>query len=76
MVNPHSPEGAIELLSSDDSLKLRLGSNAKVKARLYDESIVFPMVVQYYDLVSVDKKKTIKDKLKVGTSYMLFPHSV
>ena len=39
---------AIQLLCSNDSLRLKLGYNAKIRASQYDEDIVFPKILQYY----------------------------
>jgi glycosyltransferase involved in cell wall biosynthesis len=51
LVNPNDRDGfrqAIILLSSDDTLRSRLGFNAKINANQYDEDIVLPKFLQYY----------------------------
>ena len=42
---------AIQLLSIDDYLRLKLGNNAKIKANEYDEDIIFPKIVQHYSTI-------------------------
>lgn len=50
--NTQELSNAIHLLSTDDSLRTRLGSNAKTKANEYDEDKVFPQILHsYYRLV-------------------------
>ena len=55
LFNPHDSQelsDAIKLLSTDDSLRSRLGSNAKIKASEYDEDIVFPKILQFYSTLA------------------------
>ena len=55
LFNPHDSQelsAAIKLLSTDDSLRSRLGSNAKIKASEYDEDIVFPKILQFYSTLA------------------------
>jgi glycosyltransferase involved in cell wall biosynthesis len=55
LVNPYDTEGferAIKLLCNDESLRLKLGNNAKVRASQYDEDIIFPKLLQYYEILS------------------------
>ena len=55
LFNPHDSQelgNAIKLLSTDDSLRSRLGSNAKIKASEYDEDIVFPKILQFYSTLA------------------------
>lgn len=57
-VNPNDSQDiadAIELLCNDDSLRLKLGNNAKIKAREYDEEIVFPKILQHYGSMIKEK---------------------
>ena len=59
LVNPYNSEeltSAIKLLSSNDSLRLKLGYNAKIRASQYDEDIVFPKILQYYENLIYRKK--------------------
>jgi glycosyltransferase involved in cell wall biosynthesis len=52
LVNPYEPEEirlAIQLLCKDESLRLKLGQNAKLKASQYNEDIVFPKMLQFYE---------------------------
>jgi len=59
LFNPHDSQelsDAIQLLSTNDSLRSRLGNNAKIKAREYDEDIVFPKILHHYS--TLIKKKT------------------
>jgi glycosyltransferase involved in cell wall biosynthesis len=59
LVNPHCPDElthAIQLLSRDDALRSRLGTNARAKASEYDETIVFPKIAQYYGFIYNEKK--------------------
>ncbi len=52
LINPYNPEElerAIQLLSNDYLFRLKLGNNAKIKASQYNEDIVFPNIVQYYN---------------------------
>lgn len=51
MINPEDGNGftrAILLLSSDEELRSRLGHNARISAAQYDEDIVFPKFVRFY----------------------------
>jgi glycosyltransferase involved in cell wall biosynthesis len=41
-------EHAIEILTSNDLLRLRLGQNAKLRASQFDEDKIFPKISQYY----------------------------
>jgi glycosyltransferase involved in cell wall biosynthesis len=59
LVNPYNLQEltrAIRLLSNDDSLRLKLGHNAKIRASQYDEDIVFPKILQYYENLLYTKK--------------------
>ena len=50
-INPDDRDGfkeAILLLSSDEKIRSRLGHNAKINAEQYDEDIIFPKFLQYY----------------------------
>jgi glycosyltransferase involved in cell wall biosynthesis len=52
LVNPHNPEeieSAIHLLCNDNSLRLKLGHNAKIRVNEYDEDMVFPQILKYYE---------------------------
>jgi len=40
---------AIHLLCNDDSLRSRLGTNAKIKANMYDSETIFPRIVKFYE---------------------------
>jgi glycosyltransferase involved in cell wall biosynthesis len=58
LVNPHKIEGferAIELLCKDETLRTKLGSNAKIKASQYNEEAVLPKILQHYEILH--KKK-------------------
>ena len=60
LVNPSNPkefECAIQLLSKDQLLRLKLGYNAKLKVSQYDEDIVFPKILQYYETLSNERTK-------------------
>jgi glycosyltransferase involved in cell wall biosynthesis len=60
LVNPYNPEEverAIQLLSNDHLLRLKLGYNAKNRVSQYDEDIVFPKILQYYQNLIQRKKK-------------------
>ncbi len=46
--NSHELRDAISLLSTDDSLRSKLGNSAKIKAEQYDERIIFPKILQHY----------------------------
>jgi glycosyltransferase involved in cell wall biosynthesis len=55
LVNPYNSKEltrAIQLLSSNDLLRLKLGYNARIRASQYDEDIVFPKILQYYQTTS------------------------
>jgi glycosyltransferase involved in cell wall biosynthesis len=55
MINPNDRDGlkeAILSLSSDEKLRSRLGHNAKINAEQYDEDIIFPKFLQYYQDLS------------------------
>jgi glycosyltransferase involved in cell wall biosynthesis len=59
LVNPYNSQEltrAIQLLSSNDSLRLKLGHNAKIRVSQYDEDIVFPKILQYYENLLYRKK--------------------
>jgi glycosyltransferase involved in cell wall biosynthesis len=59
LVNPYNSEeltSAIKLLSSNVSLRSKLGYNAKIRASQYDEDIVFPKILQYYENLIYKKK--------------------
>jgi glycosyltransferase involved in cell wall biosynthesis len=45
-------EGCIRLLSHDESLRSRLGANARKRAIQYDEGILFPKILQCYEALS------------------------
>jgi len=52
LFNPNDNSGlsaAITLLSTDETLRRKLGSNAKIVASQYDEEIIFPQFVQCYN---------------------------
>jgi glycosyltransferase involved in cell wall biosynthesis len=60
LVNPYNPEEleqAIQLLSNDHLLRLKLGYNAKNRVSQYDEDIVFPKILQYYQTLSRERRK-------------------
>lgn len=42
---------AIQLLVTNDSLRSRLGTNAKIKANEYDEDVVFPKILDHYSVI-------------------------
>jgi glycosyltransferase involved in cell wall biosynthesis len=51
-VNPHNPDElkqAISLLSNNDSLRGKLGYNAKIKASQFDEDDIFTKILKYYE---------------------------
>jgi glycosyltransferase involved in cell wall biosynthesis len=51
LFNPYKPEElklAIQLLCKDDSLRLKLGQNAKLRASQYSEDMIFPKMMQFY----------------------------
>jgi len=51
LVDPNKSEEfqeSIELLSKNDLLRKKLGSNAKLKASKYDEELIFPKILEYY----------------------------
>ncbi|HYL67322.1 MAG TPA: glycosyltransferase family 4 protein [Nitrosopumilaceae archaeon] len=54
--NSHELKDAIGLLSTDDSLRSKLGNNAKIKAEQFDESIIFPTILRHY--LRLTKKET------------------
>jgi glycosyltransferase involved in cell wall biosynthesis len=59
LVNPYNPEElerAIQLLSNDHLLRLKLGYNAKIRAIQYDEDIVFPKILQYYQTLFRERR--------------------
>jgi glycosyltransferase involved in cell wall biosynthesis len=59
LVNPYNLQeltSAIKLLSSNLSLRSKLGYNAKIRASQYDEDIVFPKILQYYENFIYRKK--------------------
>jgi glycosyltransferase involved in cell wall biosynthesis len=52
LVNPHKPEElrvAIQVLFNDEALRSRLGQNARTKADQYDEEVIFPQMLKYYE---------------------------
>jgi glycosyltransferase involved in cell wall biosynthesis len=54
LVNANEPESlkdAILLLCHDEALRIKLGRNAKNTASRYDEEIVFPKIMEYYEQV-------------------------
>lgn len=54
IVDPRDPdklEKAIELLLTDGSLRSKLGNAAKIKASKYDETVIFPEIIRFYDLL-------------------------
>ena len=60
LIDPNDRVGfrdAIILLSSDEILRSRLGSNAKINSSQYDEEIVFPKILQYYKDLSKKYQK-------------------
>ena len=59
LVNPYNPEElkrAIQLLSNNESLRFKLGRNAKIRATQYDEDMVFPKILQQYEILSRERK--------------------
>ncbi|HEY7227752.1 MAG TPA: glycosyltransferase, partial [Nitrososphaeraceae archaeon] len=51
LVDPYRPcefEEAIRLLSHDANLRLKLGDNARIKVKQYDETAIFPKIEEYY----------------------------
>ena len=55
LVDPNDPQeftDAIRLLSSDETLRNKLGINAKIIASQYDEDIIFPIIIKHYDSLS------------------------
>lgn len=63
LVNPYNPEelkSAIQLLCNDDLLRIRVGHNAKLRAMAYDEDIVFPQMLRYYELLCQENNKLRK----------------
>lgn len=62
LVNPYNEkelEDAIRLLCSDHTIGIKLGENAKNKSREYDQEIVFPRILRYYQtLEGMRRKKT------------------
>jgi glycosyltransferase involved in cell wall biosynthesis len=63
LVNPYNSQEltkAIQLLSSNHSLRLKLGYNAKIRVSQYDEDIIFPKILQYYENVIYGKKTSSK----------------
>lgn len=52
LFNPYYPEELqrnIRVLCNDELLRLRLGNNAKIRSSHYDEDIIFPKILQYYE---------------------------
>jgi len=52
LVNPNNPEElkeAIQLLSNNESLRIKLGNNAKKRASQYDEDLIFPKILEQYN---------------------------
>jgi len=58
--NREELENSIRLLSHDQSLRSKLGSNAKKKATEYDEDIVFPKILQHYEILQQHNNKLDK----------------
>jgi len=59
LVNPYNSEElkrTIQLLSNNESLRFKLGYNAKIRASQYDEDMVFPKILQQYEILSGEKK--------------------
>jgi len=56
---------AIYQLLNDTSLRTRLAENSKIKASQFDEEIIFPRILAYYDLVI---SKYSKNNLKKSSS--------
>lgn len=59
LINPNDRDGfrnAINLLSSDEILRSRLGLNAKNIARQYDEYVVLPKLLQCYEDLTKSRK--------------------
>ncbi len=55
LVDPYDTnafERAIRLLCNDDSLRIKLAKNARIKASQYEEEVVFPKILEYYETVS------------------------
>lgn len=60
LFNPYTKESlkdAILLLLSNDSLRFKLGQNAKRKVWSYDEEIIFPKILRYYEDVCIKFSK-------------------
>jgi glycosyltransferase involved in cell wall biosynthesis len=59
LINPYDTVGlkqAIHLLANDFSLCSRLGYNAKLRSKQFDESIVFPKIMDYYEALLAKQK--------------------
>lgn len=50
-------EMAMELLCNDDGLRSKLGHNAKLRTRQYDEDVIFSRILQCYRSLRRQKKK-------------------
>jgi len=51
LVDPYAAEeleNAIRMLSASESLRNKIGRNAMLKSSRYDETIVYPVILQYY----------------------------
>lgn len=60
LFNPHDSQelrDSIQLLCTDDSLRSRLGNNAKIKASEYEEDIVFPKILHLYSTLTKKESK-------------------
>jgi len=58
LVNPYNPEEleqAIKLLCDDEPLRDKLGYNANIKAREYDEDNVFNVILKYYEDIMIEE---------------------
>jgi glycosyltransferase involved in cell wall biosynthesis len=60
LVDPSNREElkeSIRRLAQDDLLRLKLGSNARIRAIQYDEDVVFPKIMQTYEVLARSKRK-------------------
>lgn len=64
-IDPYNKEEltkAIQLLLSDKPLRSKLGFAAETIASKYDENMVFPKILQYYETLLLTNGKKINDK--------------
>lgn len=67
LVNPYHTQElqkTIQLLCTNELLRLELGNNAKIRASQYDEDLIFPKILQYYKGYLDKENKNVSNEIR------------